>query len=304
MHRQRYVSLPLHEFAPETMRRWLLGFALLCACSSGEPAADGALDPGSGGGEPNVGSGGASGGSRASGGSSSSASGGSGAATGGSASVEPFVGPARIVCVGDSVTEQELSWIHPFQTELTAAGCGNFELIGYDGSPYNGAYTAPSGLQKKRIAAGGFSSRGILNWIQSKEGDLGGTPHLWIQLLGINNEYGGFLDGTYNPDVRDNPEGALKEDTKAFVELVRSKNPRARIILVKVPNHMLPDMETAVDELVTSLSTEESPVVAVDSVQGVTTVDNTHPDGPGAEKLAKPIAQEAVVAMRAWGACD
>ena len=288
-----------------TMQRFVLGLLLLCGCS-GELSSDRDVGAASVGGDAAAANGGRSGVETNAGGASTSGSGGAHQSTGGSGSGAPgpFVGPAKIACVGDSVTEQQLSWIHPFQEELEAAGCGNFELIGYDGSPYNGAYTAPTGLQKKRIAAGGFSTRGILNWIESRDGNLGGTPDLWIQFLGINNEYGGFIDGTYNPNVSADPEGSYKEDTEKFVTMVRAKNPKARIILVKAHNHMLLDMEIAIDQLVASLSTTDSPVITVDSVTAVSTVDNTHPDGAGAEKLAQHISAKAADALRALGACD
>lgn len=215
-----------------------------------------------------------------------------------------FSSPPKLLFVGDSITENDESWIHPVQENLASNGCAEFELIGYDGSPYNGPYSAPPGLQSKRIAAGGFSTRGILNWIESKDGDLGGVPDVWVQYLGVNNEYGGFIDGTYNPSVQDDPGGAYVADTSKFIDLVRSKNPSAYFVLMKIQNGQLQDIDAAIDEVVSSKSTSSSPVVAVDGPDGVETSDGIHPTQAGAQTLAAPVSQRLIEVLTSRGQCN
>lgn len=221
----------------------------------------------------------------------------------GSGGAAAVLGPAQILCVGDSITENSASWMHPLAQHLMEVGCEPFDFIGYDQSPYNGPYEAPEGQDAQRIAAGGFSSRGILNWIESKAGDLGGVPDFWIQYLGVNNVYGGFIDGTYNPSVTSDPDGAYLEDTEAFIDLVRAKNPSAHFLLVKIQDGKLPEIDAAIDETVLAKNTPESPVIAVDAAYSVSTTDGIHPDEEGAKTLAAPIAARLTELMMGLGFC-
>jgi lysophospholipase L1-like esterase len=208
--------------------------------------------------------------------------------------------PARILAVGDSITEQKDSWIFPMQDKLKVAGC-EYAMIGYAMSPYNGAYATRPGYGSKRIAAGGFSTRGILNLI--KEKGLPDTPDVFLEYLGVNNVYGGFIDGKYNPNVSGDPSGSYIQDTKAFIAMVRAKNPRAIFVLMKLQNNQFSDIDKAIDSLVKSESKPESPVVSSMGATGVDTVDGIHPSAAGATKLAGPVSTVLVDLLKQAGVC-
>ncbi|MDX2024076.1 MAG: hypothetical protein SF187_27800 [Deltaproteobacteria bacterium] len=211
-------------------------------------------------------------------------------------------GPLRIVIIGDSITEQVASWIHPFQQNLMSAGCA-FELIGYERSPYNGAYVAPAGLSARRIAAGGFSSRGIRNWIDANGRQFGGVPDLLIEYLGVNNVYGGFLDGKYNPDVKADAAGAYVTDTKEILGWARLQNPRVAAFLMKIQDNLLAQIGVAIEQVVKEASTAASVVQSVVPASGVSRGTDVHPDAAGAARLATPISEAVIAFMKNAGRC-
>lgn len=224
----------------------------------------------------------------------------SSAGAGGSGGAAQPTSPVKILCVGDSITEQEASWIYPLQDALREAGC-NYELIGLDQGPYNGPYVGKLGYDSKRVAAGGFSTTGILNYI--KEKGMGGAPDVVIEYLGVNNVYGGFIDGKYNPDNRDDPDGSYIKDNQELIALVRAQNPQATFLLMKIENDALPVIDAAIDSLAAAQSTPASPVIAVAVARDVETQDGIHPTADGAKTLAGPIAKALSALLTSRGSC-
>ncbi len=224
----------------------------------------------------------------------------SNAGAGGSGGAAQPTSPVKILCIGDSITEQEASWIYPLQDALREAGC-QYELIGLDQGPYNGPYVVKPGYDSKRVAAGGFSTTGILNFI--KEKGLGGAPDVVVEYLGVNNVYGGFIDGKYNPDNRDDPDGSYIKDNQELIALVRAQNPQATFLLMKIENDALPVIDAAIDSLAAAQSTPESPVMAVAVAHDVETQDGIHPTAGGAKTLAGPIAQALSALLTSRGSC-
>jgi lysophospholipase L1-like esterase len=228
-----------------------------------------------------------------------------GAANGGNGGVESTLTlPLKILILGDSITAQLDSWIFPFQDALRDAGCEQFALIGYDAEPYNGPYPQKDGYQIRRIAVGGFSTRGILHWIQSKQADVGGKPDIVLQYLGANNVYGGFIDGTYNPNVQADPGAAYVEDTLQLLEIVRAENPKVTYVLMRMQEDSLEPIGAAIDQLVEEANTPESEVTFAPAATGVSTTDGLHPDAAGAVTLSGPPAQLLIDWLKERGACS
>ncbi len=222
----------------------------------------------------------------------------SGGASGGFAGA--IAPPARILCVGDSITERADSWIYPVQDALKSSSC-RYKLIGYDEGPYNGPYTVKPGYDNQRIAAGGFNTTGILNLI--KEKGLAGVPDVVVEYLGVNNEYGGFIDGKYNPDDSKDPVGTYVKDNHDLMQLVRAVNPNVIWFLMKIENNALPDIDSAIDQVVSAESTPNSPVIAVKDATGVETIDGIHPTAAGAATLAGPIATALTAMLTTQSLC-
>ncbi len=228
----------------------------------------------------------------------------SGAPSGGSASQGgsgAVAGPAALLCIGDSITEQADSWIYPMQDALRTHSC-KYHLIGFDQGAYNGPYAVRDGYDSKRIAAGGFSTTGILNLI--KEKGLGGVPDVVVEYLGVNNVYGGFIDGKYNPDNTANPDGSYIKDNEELFKLARAANPNVTFVLMKIENEALPKIDAAIDQLVKTQSTLQSPVIAVASAKGVETKDGIHPTAAGASTLSGPVAAALSTLLTARGYCS
>jgi hypothetical protein len=265
--------------------------------SSGAGTANGGVAgqvlTGGGGGGGAAGSGGVNGGAGHAG-----AAGSGGGGAGGAGSSIPS--PARLLCIGDSITEAESSWIFPLQDALREAGC-EVTLIGYEEGPYNGPYAPKAGYEHRRIAAGGFSTTGILNLI--KERGLGGTPDLVIEYLGANNAYGGFIDGKYNPDNRDDPDGSYARDNAELMNIVRAANPRTKFLLMKLQDNILPVIDDAIDDVVQAQHQPDSEVMAVAPALNVETSDGLHPTPAGSVTLAGPISIKLVEVLQAAGAC-
>ncbi len=218
----------------------------------------------------------------------------------GQAGAAQQAGPAQILCLGDSITEQAASWIYPLQDTLRADTC-RYEFIGLDQSPYNGEYVTRDGYENKRVAAGGFSTTGILNLI--KEQGMGGVPDVVVEYLGVNNVYGGFIDGKYNPNNSADPDGSYIKDNKELFAMVREKNPKATFLLMKIENNLMPEIDAAIDELVATESTAQSPVIAVANAANVDTSDGVHPTAAGATTLAGPVGKALVAWLTAEGNC-
>lgn len=210
------------------------------------------------------------------------------------------VAPARVLCLGDSITEAEDAWVYSLQDLLVERSC-RFELIGYDEGPYNGPYAMRPGYGHRRIAAGGFSTTGILNLI--KERGLGGTPDVVLEYLGVNNQYGGFVDGKYNPDNSNDPTGSFLKDNREIIALVRAQNPAVAFLLMKPQNGSLPNIGAAIDELVATESTSASPVISVEGAVGVETGDGIHPTEAGSKTLAGPVGSALADLLAKHGLC-
>ena len=235
-------------------------------------------------------------------GGSAGAGGSAGTAVAGMGGTQGSIGtsPAKVLCLGDSITEQTASWIYPMQDALRVQRC-SYELIGIEEGPYNGPYSVRIGYDNERVAAGGFSTTGILNLI--KERGTGGVPDIVVEYLGVNNVYGGFIDGKYNPDNRDDPDGAFIRDNLELLALLRAQNPKLKLLLMKIENHALPEIDAAIDELVATASTAQSPVIAVAVAEGVETEDGIHPTAAGAVTLAGPVGKALGRVLDAEGRC-
>lgn len=199
--------------------------------------------------------------------------------------------PVNIVAFGDSITGQTESWIYPLQDSLIADSCAqgtDYDFIGYerefpigdDGLTF--AERLPgSSYDLERISRGGFNARGIVNLV--KEKGFGGTPDVGITYLSVNNQFNGYVDGTYNPPGDGNPE-TMKADLKELVELMRAENPSVFVILIKLQNGFGND---AIDSLASEMNTAASPVVAADQPNvGGNTKDGIHPNEAGAAIIA------------------
>jgi lysophospholipase L1-like esterase len=136
-----------------------------------------------------------------------------------------------------------------------------------------------------------------------KEKGLPDAPDVFVEYLGVNNVYGGFIDGKYNPNVSADPAGSYTTDTKEFIAMVRAKNPNAIFVLMKLQNNGFPQIDKAIEALVKSENKPESPVVFALGATGVDTVDGTHPSAAGAVTLAGPVGTVVLDLLSKAGVC-
>lgn len=231
---------------------------------------------------------------------------------------------AKIVLVGDSILEQNAkgttrySWSFPLQDKLNSTCAGDYEIVGKSRSPYTG-YTGPSGYDLDRIAAGGFNTSGILNWMYSEPPAYGPTPPDYVvYYLGVNNALGGgwTTDALgYNQEVSDGGKMEWRNDTKEMIALARDVNPNVTFIIV-----LLQDMDginasykakfDAINSVAASVaeynSTANSPIYVTTQPKfnSADLYDGVHPVKSGATKIATSAYNVLFPRLNADGYCQ
>jgi lysophospholipase L1-like esterase len=211
--------------------------------------------------------------------------------------VPPGAGTARIVCIGDSITQGRKgggankptqSYRYPLWKALVDAGA-DVDFVGslkggFEGDPEWPDYKGRP-FDRDHEGHWGWTTRGVREklpeWIRNY------TPDVALLLLGTN-------------DV--SPHGKMTvEDTKKemglLVDLLRGRNPKVVVLLGQCfPEWKpFPELRTKMEEFAREKSTAASPVVIVDHSRGWVskpdaagshTVDWVHPNESGDAKLA------------------
>ena len=233
-------------------------------------------------------------------------------------------GPANIVAVGDSITEQNASgttrysWIFPLQDQLNATCSGGYQIAGKDSSPYTG-YIGPSGYSLKRIAVGGFNTSGILNWMEAEPPAFGASvPDYVLYYLGVNNTWGGGWTSDnkgYNPTMGSDWLDRWEDDTTDIIALARAANPDVTFVIIAIQDmdginatHKtnFDAINTRAATLASSLTTAQSPVLTTaqpDFVQA-DLYDNVHPVESGAIKIATTAYDVIQPLLNGEGRCN
>jgi len=205
--------------------------------------------------------------------------------------------PARIVCIGDSITQGRKgggaavptqSYRYPLWKKLVDLGA-SVDFVGslnggFEGDPewpdYKGKH-----FDREHEGHWGWTSRAVREklpeWIK------GYTPDVALILLGTNDA---------NPKLNMTLDDTAKE-IEQIVDILRAKNPKVAVLLGG-PFHEwkpFPDMRSRYESLARSKSTAASPILAVDLSKGwvskpdeagTHTVDWVHPNADGDARLA------------------
>ena len=201
---------------------------------------------------------------------------------------------ARILCLGDSITEGNETMVvykGPLYDKLTTAGY-RFEYVGSRSS----TYTSPTygSLTLKHEGYSGKNCTEIAGFFATN------SPLYPADIVIIHSAHNlnvaeAVLDAAAEAAIVTTVENA----TRAMIQTARNTNPAAKILLAKVitsgklPKYSyIPAVNVRLGEIAAELNTAAQPVISVDQAAGFdwttdTITDKVHPNAAGGEKMAQ-----------------
>ncbi len=188
--------------------------------------------------------------------------------------------PIRIMAVGDSITEghepQFMAYRYPLAAKLAAAGYA---------VKFVGTKTSPSPLGP--LPHEGYSGKDAEFLVETVPAHFRDHPADVV-----------LLHAGHNHDAKDHPVAGIVAANEALIQAFRATNPRVTVLLAevipsgKLPKYSyIPELNQALAQLATRLSTPAQRVIIVDQVAGFnwatdTIADKVHPNALGTEKMA------------------
>ena len=201
---------------------------------------------------------------------------------------------ARIMCVGDSITEGNTTMVvykGPLYDKLTTAGY-RFEYVGSKSS----AYTSPSygSLSLKHEGYSGKNCTEIAGFLTTN------FPLHPADIVIIHSAHNlNVAEAVLTPTQEAAIVTTVENATRSMIQTARTTNPSVKILLAKViPSGKLPKysyipaVNVRLGELAAELNTATQPVISVDQATGFdwttdTITDMVHPNAAGGEKMAQ-----------------
>jgi len=201
---------------------------------------------------------------------------------------------ARILCLGDSITEGNSTMVvykGPLYDKLTTAGY-RFEYVGSKSS----AYTSPT-YGSVSLKHEGYSGQ---NCTQIATTFTTNSPLYPADIVIIHSAHNlNVAEAVLTPTAEAAIVTTVENATRSMIQTARTTNPAVRILLAKViPSGKLPKysyipaVNVRLGEIAAELNTTAQPVISVDQATGFdwttdTITDMVHPNASGGEKMAQ-----------------
>jgi lysophospholipase L1-like esterase len=201
---------------------------------------------------------------------------------------------ARILCLGDSITEGNSTMVvykGPLYDKLTAAGY-RFEYVGSKSS----AYTSPTygALTLKHEGYSGKNCTEIAGFFATN------SPLYPADIVIIHAAHNlNIAEAVLTPTQEAAIVTTVENATRAMIQTARDTHPAVKILLAKVitsgklPKYSyIPAVNVRLGEIAAELNTPAQPVISVDQAAGFdwttdTVTDKVHPNAAGGEKMAR-----------------
>jgi lysophospholipase L1-like esterase len=196
----------------------------------------------------------------------------------------PAAASARVMALGDSITAAPGCWRAYLWQQLQAAGYTGVDFVGTMrgdgcGFTYDDNHEGHSGY----LATGIASQNQLPPWLAAS------SPDIVIMHLGTNDSWGGQT-----------PVSTILGAYTTLVGQMRANNPRMKIIVAQILpmggsactacTQAVINLNAAIPNWATGLSTTQSPIVVVDQWTGFSvssdTGDGVHPNDSGFRKMA------------------
>ena len=201
---------------------------------------------------------------------------------------------ARILCLGDSITEGNSTMVvykGPLYDKLTTAGY-RFEYVGSKSS----AYTSPT-YGALTLKHEGYSGQ---NCTQIASTFTTNSPLYPADIVIIHAAHNlNIAEAVLTPTQEAAIVTTVENATRSMIQTARTTNPAVKVLLAKViPSGKLPKysyipaVNVRLGEIAAELNAPTQPVISVDQAAGFdwttdTITDKVHPNAAGGEKMAQ-----------------
>jgi hypothetical protein len=208
---------------------------------------------------------------------------------------------ARILCLGDSITEGNTTFVvykGPLHDKLATAGY-RFEYVGSKSS----AYTSPTygALTLQHEGYSGKNCTEIAGFFATT------SPLHPADIVIIHSAHNlNVAEAVLTPTQEAAIVTTVDTATRSMIQTARATNPGVKILLAKViPSGKLPKysyipaVNVRLGEIAAELNTAAQPVISVDQAAGFdwttdTITDKVHPNAAGGEKMAQKFFEALV----------